>query len=495
MDSSKSFRDENGSDGGEGKKTDNKEGIWSSILTEVVSAESTKLPADKQVVVLGNNQTGKTTLVAKLQGNEDPKKGSGLEYAHILVRDEYRDATTRLSVWMLDGDPAHAHLLQYALGPEAVGNTALMLTVAMTTPWDILDQLHAWAGVIQDHLDQLNLSADLVRERQHKVQRRWQEYIEPGDELEAASPAKRLSQHLGEEDGEVLLPLGENTLTRNLGMDVIVVVTKTDYMATLETDHDYKDEHFDFIQQYVRKFCLQYGAALFYTSVKEDKNCDLLYKYLTHRIYGFPFRTPALVVEKDAVFIPAGWDNDKKISILYENMQSIHPEAYYTDVISRPAIKKTLVRDTELQAEEEQTFLARQQQQLLSSGGASPGPAGAPRPDTPSRLSTSGVQKTPERRGTASPSIANNSSVGKKLDPTKPGAGVTSEGVLANFFNSLLNKKAGSPGGLNKSGTDSADTSLVRSDAAAELDRLTRTKKTSTPLKSADTSGAPDTDC
>ena len=37
---------------------------------------------------------------------------------------------------------------------------------------------------------------------------------------------------------------------------------------------------------------------------------------------------------------PAGWDNDKNISILYENMQSIHPDAYYTDVISRPAIKK-----------------------------------------------------------------------------------------------------------------------------------------------------------
>ena len=74
--------------------------------------------------------------------------------------------------------------------------------------------------------------------------------------------------------------------------------------------------------------------------MKEDKNCDLLYKYLVHRIYHFPFKvigeallsvyiccnlsfymqTPALVVEKDAVFIPAGWDNDKKIAILYENM-------------------------------------------------------------------------------------------------------------------------------------------------------------------------------
>ena len=78
---------------------------------------------------------------------------------------------------------------------------------------------------------------------------------------------------------------------------------QTDYMSTLEKDYDYKEEQFDFIQQSIRKFCLQYGASLFYTSVKEDKNCDLLYKYLVHRIYNFPFRTPALVVEKDAVFM------------------------------------------------------------------------------------------------------------------------------------------------------------------------------------------------
>ena len=77
---------------------------------------------------------------------------------------------------------------------------------------------------------------------------------------------------------------------RNLGLDLVVVVTKTDFMSELEKDFDYKDEHFDFIQQAVRKFCLQYGASLFYTSVKEDKNCDLLYKYLVHRIYNFPFK-------------------------------------------------------------------------------------------------------------------------------------------------------------------------------------------------------------
>lgn len=45
------------------------------------------------------------------------------------------------------------------------------------------------------------------------------------------------------------------------------------------------------------------GASLVYTSVKEMKNLDILYKYLVHRLYGFPFRCPAQVVERDAVFM------------------------------------------------------------------------------------------------------------------------------------------------------------------------------------------------
>ena len=35
---------------------------------------------------------------------------------------------------------------------------------------------------------------------------------------------------------------------------------------------------------------------------------------------------------------PAGWDNEKKVAILYENMHSVNPDHYYTDVIARPMI-------------------------------------------------------------------------------------------------------------------------------------------------------------
>ena len=37
---------------------------------------------------------------------------------------------------------------------------------------------------------------------------------------------------------------------------------------------------------------------------------------------------------------PTGWDNDKKIAILYENLQSMKPEDAFNDVIAKPITRK-----------------------------------------------------------------------------------------------------------------------------------------------------------
>ncbi|XP_011311614.1 cytoplasmic dynein 1 light intermediate chain 1 isoform X2 [Fopius arisanus] len=448
------------------EEVDNKDNLWSSILAEVQNSGSNKLPSNKNVLVLGDNESGKTTLIAKLQGVEDPKKGSGLEFAYIDVRDDYRDDQTRLSVWVLDGDPGHANLLRFALSPERFPHTLVMLVAAMTTPWALLDQLQSWAALLGDHIDRLPLDNDTRQKCRQGLVKKWQDYMEPGDELDPGSPLRRTSRNLDDDSDN--LPLPEGVLTTNLGLDVVVVITKTDYMSTLEKEHDYKDEHFDFMQQWIRRFCLQYGAGLFYTSAKEDKNCDLLYKYLTHRIYSLPFRTPALVVEKDAVLIPAGWDNMKKIGILHENLQSMKPDDYYRDIIAQPPTnRKCVAREVEVQAEDEQAFLAKQQATL------------------------SGM-----RDPTRSPTTRNQvPSPNKKLDPKGTGATPAGEGVLANFFNSLLYKKSGaSPGGPGTPGTPGSvgtspvkidggpvDKAAMRNDAAAELDRITRSKKIPPP--------------
>ena len=57
---------------------------------------------------MGENETGKTSLVAKVKGDDDPKKGQGLEYHAINVRDEDRDEGVQMGVFIVDGDLHHA---------------------------------------------------------------------------------------------------------------------------------------------------------------------------------------------------------------------------------------------------------------------------------------------------------------------------------------------------------------------------------------------------
>ncbi|XP_058059179.1 cytoplasmic dynein 1 light intermediate chain 1-like [Anopheles bellator] len=429
-----------------------KENLWSSILGEVQTVHgNTKLPSNKSVLVLGDNESGKTTLVAKLQGVEDPKKGSGLEYAFIDVRDEYRDDATRLGMWTLDGDPGHRNLLKYALNELSYAHTLVIVTLSMKTPWNWLDQLQYWMKVLEDHIAGLPLEPDVKQQCQARVLTNWQNYCETFDDLFVpASPIGKRINGLSSVDDDVLT-LQEDVLTTNLGLDVVVVVTKTDYMATLEMELEYRDEHFDFMQQWLRRLCLAYGASLFYTSAKEDKNCDLLYRYLTHRIYGLPFQTPAFVVEKDAIFVPAGWDNRPKISILYENLLSCKADDDYDTIIaSPPSSRNESNRETEISTEDEQAFLARQQQLLHQ---------GKPRGESPLR--------------SCSP---------KKVDGRPTPGTQSGEGVLANFFNSLLHKKSISPGPTSvvaspRTTSDEVPTSdeiSIRTEAALELDRLAR---------------------
>ncbi|XP_074695473.1 cytoplasmic dynein 1 light intermediate chain 1 isoform X2 [Strix aluco] len=359
-----------------GGDEDDGQNLWSCILSEVSTRSRSKLPSGKSVLLLGEDGAGKTSLIGKIQGIEEYKKGRGMEYLYLNVHDEDRDDQTRCNVWILDGDLYHKGLLKFAIECDAI--------------------------------------------------------------------------------------------------------------SILEKEHDYRDEHFDFIQSHIRRFCLQYGAALIYTSVKENKNIDLVYKYIVQKLYGFPFNVPAVVVEKDAVFIPAGWDNDKKIGILHENFQTLKAEDSFEDIITKPPVRK-FVHEKEIVAEDDQVFLMKQQSQL-----AKQPPTAAGRPVDASPRVPGGSPRTPNRSVTSNVASVTPIPTGsKKIDPNMK-AGATSEGVLANFFNSLLSKKTGSPGGPGGvggspggGGTGGAGSNLppsakksgqkpVLTDVQAELDRISR---------------------
>lgn len=281
----------------------NDESFWLKLVSECLEHPLTKLPTGKKLLVLGDNDAEKTLLIRKLQGSATEvnyTKGNGLEYRYLTVKDEDCDIPTKLGVWILDGDPFYKPLLKYALNEKSLGDTTVFLVVSMTKPWDLFETLTTWTGILKDHIEGLELPENDLTLRKNQVLERFREYVEPGLSIYGSLNTDQSRE----------LPI-------NIGIEMIVVVAKTEYMKELQTDFGYEEEHFDFIQLSLREYCLAHGAALFYVSVKEDKNCDLLLKYILHRIYSFPFRIPAVLVERESILVPSGWDTRNKIRFVF----------------------------------------------------------------------------------------------------------------------------------------------------------------------------------
>ncbi|KAK4474316.1 hypothetical protein MN116_000401, partial [Schistosoma mekongi] len=443
--------------------------LWSNLLDEVTNKTKVGLSDYKNLVIFGDELCGKSTLVSRLQGSEDTQEGFGLEYDIIEVKDEAKHATANLNVFVADGNPIQSHLLKYVITVDSFSDQMILIVVSINEPWQIIETLEKWADILNKHISKLKLSEDTMKACRRNISKEFFGYTEPealSDEINrplnlvslhpiraTTSDANPNSTSLDESFIEKMQE--DKVLNNNLGMPMIVVVTKTDLMKTMIKENQYTEEHFDYIQMHIRRFCLSYGAALFYVSVKEDKNCDLLNRYIQHRIYGLPFNHCAYVIEGDCIFIPAGWDNHKKINILGENLTKINAQQPFPTIIPKPLQRKTISKEPEISTIDEQTFLLRLStikenenidpnmlKELLGSGGLNPTskqtvsalkiPSSTKTMDDNGRLATS---PTPLFRAKASPGSAPNNVPGNASNQG------TSDGVLADFFSNLLKKR------------------------------------------------------
>lgn len=98
-----------------------------------------------------------------MQGTGTTCKGSGLEYHHLMVRDEYLDERTQCGVWILDGNYQwKANLLKFALNADNFADTTILLVVSMNKPWDIMNSLQHWVEVLEAHIKSLNLDRKVL---------------------------------------------------------------------------------------------------------------------------------------------------------------------------------------------------------------------------------------------------------------------------------------------------------------------------------------------
>ncbi|KAF8622105.1 hypothetical protein AX15_007242 [Amanita polypyramis BW_CC] len=330
--------------------------LWSSILDSVSSTRS--IPS-KQVLILGQPKSGKSTLAAALlhkpvadQISDDEKCDFAVGYDFADVRDDGdEDTLARLSVYTVPSSgPAYSSLLPHFLPPRSsLPHTLVMIVLDWTRPWSFVEELQTWLQWVEKWAkgDGARESEIVREENRERLQSYWQHYTEPSvDPLPVTNTAL----------SNTLLPLGSGILTHNsAGVPIIVVCTKADL---IDEGHDIAagasgmggmvkgkggawEERTDGIMQVLRSVCLKYGAALFYTTPL-PATLQVLRQYALHLLFMppapspgmaaadaqapirniFPFNNKPNTLDRDHIVVPTGWDSWGKISVLRDGFDA-----------------------------------------------------------------------------------------------------------------------------------------------------------------------------
>ncbi|KIY52323.1 hypothetical protein FISHEDRAFT_35371 [Fistulina hepatica ATCC 64428] len=352
--------------------------LWSSILNSVSSSRS--IPS-KSIIVLGERQTGKSTITNALlqktvddpQENDQHRIDFAVGYGFADVKDEGdEDTLARLSVYTIpSSNPAYTALLPHFTPPTtSLPHCLAMIALDWTRPWTFIDDLETWLTWLEQWAKGDGMSRDLEiskEENRERLQSHLQHYSEP--ETNPLPTTSTLSS-------TTLLPLGPGTFTHNSsGIPIIVVCTKADL---IDEGHDLVagasgmggmvkgtggewEERTDGVMQILRTICLKYGAALFYTT-KEPSTLHIVRRYALHMLFlppassvsstlptststetvtsirnPFPFTHKPNTLDRDHIVIPAGWDSWGKINILREGFDTkMWGEAWERDLENDP---------------------------------------------------------------------------------------------------------------------------------------------------------------
>ena len=103
--------------------------------------------------------------------------------------------------------------------------------------------------------------------------------------------------------------LPDSVLETNVGIPLIVVVTKADLVDSKAPENPLRrvsEEKLDALTRHLRVWCLKRGAALVYTSAALGTNCHALRRSLSWRSAGVKSRSTnaAEVAQRSALYIP-----------------------------------------------------------------------------------------------------------------------------------------------------------------------------------------------
>ncbi len=156
-----------------------------------------------------------------------------------------------------------------------------------------------------------------------------------------------------EEEKKKLLntPLKEGVLNTNCGIPIVFVINKSD-VVNQSSEKKTFEKNSEFILSHIRALALEYGATIVYTSGKSNFNVNLLYDYICHILFNFDLIHKPNLSDKEAYFIPAGYDN---LPLLESNKtyKDFLEQSYEKTI---PPIVSKVEQEEDIQCEDTNTF-------------------------------------------------------------------------------------------------------------------------------------------
>ena len=143
----------------------------------------------------------------------------------------------------------------------------------------------------------------------------------------------------------------EGVLKTNIGVPIVFVINKSDVVNQSNEKKKYQ-ENSEFILSHIRSLALEYGATTVYASAKANININILYDYICYILFNFDLTHKPNVIDKEAYFIPSGYDNLELLQSNEEKKNYLN-ESYEEKITP---IEKKIVPEEDIQCEDTNAF-------------------------------------------------------------------------------------------------------------------------------------------
>ncbi|KAI4220613.1 MAG: hypothetical protein L6R36_007504, partial [Xanthoria steineri] len=298
-------------------KGNQEKNLWSSLLDSVASGK--KLP-EKNLLVLGGNPELQREFLETLESDtarrpQDRRRKKppiandcalGYTYQDVLDADQ-DDILARLSIYLLsESSTVYSALVKPLLTPKTISETLVVILLDWADPWSWARQVRDWVkflkGVIVAMDDECKVAAE-------DTMQQWQQR-KRGAAYEGGTATS---------DAGVHIPLGQGEWDEPLGLPLCVACHGTEKIETLERDHGWREEEFDFSLQYLRTVLLKHGSSLIYTSLSVPNSLPtLIHSSLGIQSLLMRQTVKHNVIDRDKILVPPNWDSWGKIRVLRE---------------------------------------------------------------------------------------------------------------------------------------------------------------------------------